>query len=87
MAEYHVGAGLFGIYAGTREKNQKYWKNKSCVTDEAIEAVRDYMVENLLSGLENLDDKRATTGGWQWSLSDGRIIELRITVKGGVEMK
>ena len=45
MAEYHVGCGAFGIYAGTLEpKNKSMWRNKSDVTEEAIEAVRDHMV-------------------------------------------
>ena len=49
MAEYHVGCGAFGIYAGTLEqRNKSLWKNKSEVTDEAIEAVRDYMVSGNL---------------------------------------
>ena len=44
MAEYHVGCGAFGIYAGTLEpKNKSLWRNKSDVTEEAIEAVRDHM--------------------------------------------
>lgn len=80
MAEYHVGCGAFGIYAGILEKNKKYWKYKSCVTDEAIEAVRDYMVENLC-GFDSLDDKRVPTGGWQWTMNDGRVVELRVTIK------
>ena len=29
MAEYHVGCGAFGIYAGTLEpRNKSLWKNK-----------------------------------------------------------
>lgn len=28
MAEYHVGAGAFGIYAGTLNKNKTLWQNK-----------------------------------------------------------
>lgn len=52
MAEYHVGCGAFGIYAGTLEpKNKSLWRNKSDVTEEAIEAVRDHMVMELLGGL------------------------------------
>ena len=35
MAEYHVGCGLFGIYAGTL-KNPQEWRNKSEVTDEEL---------------------------------------------------
>ena len=79
MAEYHVGCGAFGIYAGTLEpKNKTLWRNKSEVTDEAIKAVRDYMVSELLGGF---DCKKALSSGWQWKLKDGRTVELRVTIK------
>ena len=45
MAEYHVKCGADGIYAGTMKKNGE-WKNSSNVTDEAIAAVRDWMLMN-----------------------------------------
>jgi len=81
MAEYHVGCGAFGIYAGTlNSKNKNLWLNKTECTDEAITAVRDYMVQELLGGLECR--KSVSTSGYEWSLKDGRIVELRITVKG-----
>lgn len=78
MAEYHVGCGAFGIYAGTlNSKNKNLWQNKSEVTDEAINAVRDYMIQNELGGY----DTEIKTQGYIWTLKDGRIIELRITIK------
>ena len=81
MAEYHVGCGAFGIYAGTLEpSNKNLWKNKSEVTDEAIEAVRDYMVSDLLGVFSC---SKATSSGWEWTLQDGRCVELRITIKDG----
>ena len=44
--EYHVGCGLFGIYAGTLMKPKKdgmiMWRKKSDVTEEAIHAVMQY---------------------------------------------
>ena len=43
MADYHVGCGLFGIYAGILKKNGKEWTKKSDVTNEAINAVMQYM--------------------------------------------
>lgn len=46
MAEYHVGCGAFGIYAGTLNKNKSMWRNKSDVTDEAFTAVAQYCVDN-----------------------------------------
>lgn len=80
MAEYHVGCGVFGIYAGTlKPKHPDEWQNKTDVTDEAIAAVRDHMVWDLLGGF---DCPNATSSGWEWTLKDGRIVELRITIKG-----
>lgn len=79
MAEYHVGCGVFGIYAGTLEpKNKSLWRNKSDVTEEAIEAVRDHMVMELLGGF---DCSKASSSGWEWTLKDGRTVELRVTIK------
>ena len=45
MAEYHVGCGNFGIYAGILKKNGEEWKDKSRVTDEAMCAVAQYLLE------------------------------------------
>ena len=79
MAEYHVGCGAFGIYAGTLEpKNKTMWRNKSNVTEEAIESVRDYMVMELLGGF---DCQKTSSSGWSWTLKDGRNVELRVTIK------
>ena len=36
MAEYHVGCGVFAIYAGTLNKSKTLWQNKSECTDEAV---------------------------------------------------
>ena len=53
MAEYHVGCGAFGIYAGTlNSRNKNLWQNKTECTDEALCAVRDYMVQELLGGID-----------------------------------
>jgi len=40
MADYHVGAGCFGINAGTLNKKGNLWQNKTECTDEAINAVQ-----------------------------------------------
>ena len=80
MADYHVGAGCFGIYAGTINKKGDLWKNKTECTDEAINAVRDYMVQELLGGL---NCTKASSSGYEWTLKDGRIVELRVTIKDG----
>ena len=46
MAEYHVGCGAFGIYAGTlNSKNKSLWQNKSYVTHEAVSAVAQYLLQ------------------------------------------
>lgn len=79
MAEYHVGCGAFAIYAGTlNPRNKTMWKNKSECTDEALASVRDYMVQELLGGT---DCKKATSSGYEWTLKDGRVVELRVTIK------
>ena len=79
MAEYHVGCGTFGIYAGTlNSKNKNLWQSKTECTDEAIDAVRDYMVQELLGGL---DCSLANSQSYFWTLQDGREVELRITIK------
>ena len=47
MAEYHVGLGIAAIYAGTLEpRNKNLWRNKSNVTDEALDAVAGYLLTN-----------------------------------------
>lgn len=49
MAEYHVGCGLAGIYAGTLNRNRKdgyiTWRNKSDVTHECCNAVAQYFLQ------------------------------------------
>ena len=79
MAEYHVGCGLAGIYVGIlNSKNQFMWQHKTECTDEAITAVRDYMVDNCLGGTACT---KSTSGGYTWKLKDGRTVELRVTIK------
>ena len=46
MAEYHVGCGITGIFAGTINKTSTRWVNKSDVTDEAISAVAQFLLEH-----------------------------------------
>ena len=46
MADYHVGAGLFGIYAGTLNPKGDTWRNKSEVTKEALSSVAIYLLDN-----------------------------------------
>lgn len=74
MAEYHVGCGVFGIYAGTLMPNGTMWRNRTQVTDEAICAVRDYLMGEFIK-----DDK--TQGGYEWTTKDGRTVTLMIKVE------
>lgn len=46
MAEYHVGCGIAGIYAGTLKQNGKEWRNKSNVTNEVLSAAAYYLLCN-----------------------------------------
>lgn len=46
MAEYHVGCGVFGIYAGVLNKKGDKWLHKSDVTDECIGASAQFLLEN-----------------------------------------
>lgn len=79
MAEYHIGCGAFAIYAGTlNSKNKTMWRSKTECTDEALESVRDYMVQELLGGI---NCPKATSSGYEWTLKDGRRVELRVTIK------
>lgn len=79
MTEYHVGCGAFAIYAGTlNSKNKSLWQNKTECTDEALCAVRDYMAQECLGGLRCTE---SNSGGYGWLLKDGRIVELRVTIK------
>lgn len=79
MAEYHIGCGVLGIYAGTlNSRNKNLWQNKTECTDEAIYAVRDYMINELLGGLEC---DKAQSSGYKWTLKDGRTVELSVTIK------
>lgn len=58
MADYHVGCGFAGIYAGTMKKNGCEWQSKSDVTKEAILAVAQYFLENDKSMSFNYQGKR-----------------------------
>lgn len=46
MAIYHVGCGITGIFAGTLNKTNTMWNNKSDVTEEATCAVAQYLLEH-----------------------------------------
>ena len=46
MAKYHVCCGIAGIYAGTTNKTNTMWVNKSDVTVEALGAVAQFLLEH-----------------------------------------
>ena len=46
MAKYHVGGGMFSIYAGILKKNGIEWLHKNDVRDEALSAVAQYLLIN-----------------------------------------
>lgn len=73
MAEYHVGAGCFGIYAGTLNKRGDMWQNKTECTDEALAAVRDYLFDKIEGGKSEF--------GYEWTRKDGRIVTLMVSVR------
>lgn len=74
MAEYHVGSGICGIYAGTINKKGDKWVNKSDVTDEAICAVRDYLKNEA-------DMNKKELWGYEWDTKDGKTVELLIKIR------
>ena len=83
MAEYHIGQGLAGIYAGTLKPHKNpnkpiEWKDKTLVTDEAVETVRDWMVFDFLGGF---DCSKGTQGGYSWKLKDGRTVKLLVSIE------
>jgi hypothetical protein len=71
MAEYHVGCGLAGIYAGTILK-PGVWKNKNEVTKEALRAVAEYMRGQIEKGCD--------TYQITWKFPTGRKIIMSLTV-------
>ena len=77
MAEYHIGCGIAGIYAGTL-KNQKTkdgyqtWRNKSDVTEEAIAAVAQYFKQELKHNEIPI--------GRRYTFNDGTKVELKLSI-------
>ena len=58
MAQYHIGCGAFGIYAGILKPNGTEWRNKTDVTDEAISAAAQYLLQHDESMVFTYKDKR-----------------------------
>lgn len=74
MAKYSIKCGLANIYAGIL-KNKNEWKSKTPVTDEAIEAVRDWLFQTMPEG--------QTVNGYSWNTKDGKEIQLIVKIKDG----
>lgn len=76
MAVYHVGAGeITGeIYAGVLAKDLKSWRNKAIVTDEAICAVRDHLINQA-------NQNKQDWFGYEWSRKDGKKVVLSVVIK------
>lgn len=68
MAEYHVGCGIAGIYAGILNKNGATWRNKTNVTIEALDVVAEYLYQNK-------KELRFSKDGKDYAL---RIVELEV---------
>lgn len=76
MAVYHVGAGeITGeIYAGVLAKDLKSWRNRAIVTDEAICAVRDHLINQA-------NQNKQDWFGYEWSRKDGKKVVLSVVIK------
>lgn len=72
MPEYHVGCGLAEIYAGILKKNNTEWRTKSPVTEEAINAVRDYLFIRIKDGDSSF--------GYSWDLNSDLTIDLLVKI-------
>ena len=57
MAEYHVGCGAFGIYAGRLNPKGDMWVSKSEVTDEVLISAFDYLYGNKKEFIAEVDGK------------------------------
>lgn len=76
MAEYHIGCGITGIYAGTLNQKTKdgyqTWRNKSDVTEEAIAAVAQYFKQEL--------KHNEISTGRRYAFNDGTTVELKLSI-------
>ena len=63
-------------------KNKNLWQSKTECTDEVIDSIRDYMVQELLGGF---DCRKAVSCEYEWTFEDGRVVELRIAIKQPAE--
>ena len=73
------------IYAGTTNKDGTEWISKVDVTQQAIEAVRDYCVQNLADkyyrdSKDNPNCKKPTKVSFEWKRKDGAVVTLQVSV-------
>lgn len=75
MAKYHVGFCLFGIFAGRLNENKTLWVERTEVTDEALIAVRDYLLNQIENGKDSF--------GYEWTTNSGLTLSLVAKIGGG----
>lgn len=76
MAEYHVGCGAFGIYAGTVNKKGDMWLNKTEVTEEATHAVAQHVKQEMM-----LEKKSIRTD--KFNFVDGSVLIAKYEIQKG----
>ena len=76
MGTYHVGVGEISgeIFAGTLSKDGKTWKDRTTVTDEAICAVRDHL-------LNGMTTENGEFYGYEWQRKDGKKVVLSVSIR------
>ena len=75
MADYHVKACDNGIIAGILRKDGEFGDRCSAVTDEAIVAVRNWLLYTMQDG--------QTEHTLRWNGNDGVIVNLSVTIEYG----
>ena len=72
--EIHIGCSILcmSIYAGKLNKKGTMWTQKKDVTEEAITAVRDYLVGLIEDGKDYY--------GFEWTRKDGKQVELSVRI-------
>jgi hypothetical protein len=64
------------IYIGRVNAKETLWLEKRDCTDEALCAVRDHLAGLIPEGKK--------TFGYEWDRKDGKIVELRVSVRDDV---
>ena len=61
-----------------KDGKPQMWRNKSDVTEEAIEAVRDHIISECLN-----EKAGKLQGGYEWTRKDGKKVVLLVKVMDG----